>query len=367
VVPVGTDAREHAGMIRARRAPSPVDRGWRLLAPVLITALVLTTGAAEPAAVEARSSDGAAVIRARQLAAEAAMRRADSQIRRLQRERRQHARLLKEAKRKLEAAKQRRDGARQKADRAHARLEVLELDLARKTRVRPNPKGTQAVDKPALRKQLRRLRTTVAKLDRDARTAERRVEKARALKQSRWNRPSKQRIDRRKAERERAEDRLSAAITAMSTIARERSSRLGTASAGRLRRPVAGTVSQRFGCTGYRANPRRGGCRHFHDGVDIAAPKGRKVRAAADGIVTYVGFNPWDAGARAFIVIVTHDRGYESLYAHLKPTRKVRAGQRLERGDVVGTIGLTGTTTGPHVHWELRRGGRIVDPLKASR
>ena len=72
------------------------------------------------------------------------------------------------------------------------------------------------------------------------------------------------------------------------------------------------------------------------------------------------------APVRAYIVIIGHAGGYESVYAHLQPRKKVRAGQKVKRGQVVGTIGLTGLTTGPHVHWELRKGGTNVNPLKAG-
>jgi len=133
-----------------------------------------------------------------------------------------------------------------------------------------------------------------------------------------------------------------------------------------FRKPVRGHVSQRYGCTGYRSNPKRGRC-WFHDGIDIAGPRGSKVRASADGYVAYVGRNPWDRGRRSFVVIVGHARGYETVYAHLKPVRRVKAGQRVRRGQVVGVVGMTGHTSGPHVHWEVKKHGRTVDPRRAGR
>ena len=131
----------------------------------------------------------------------------------------------------------------------------------------------------------------------------------------------------------------------------------------------AGTRQRQPGLWLYRlpTNPRRGSCRHFHDGVDIAAPKGTKVRASADGYVAYAGFSPWDNGSRAYIVIIGHANGYESVYAHLQPKRSVRAGQKVKRGDVIGSVGMTGLTSGPHVHWEIRRGGVDLNPLRAGR
>jgi murein DD-endopeptidase MepM/ murein hydrolase activator NlpD len=91
------------------------------------------------------------------------------------------------------------------------------------------------------------------------------------------------------------------------------------------------------------------------------------VRASAAGYVAYVGWNPWDRGRRAFVVIIAHRRGYESIYAHLKPQRNVRAGQRVRRGQVIGVVGLTGHTSGAHVHWEVSRHFRTSDPRRAGR
>jgi murein DD-endopeptidase MepM/ murein hydrolase activator NlpD len=295
------------------------------------------------------------------------MRRADKQIERLQKQRSNHARMLRKAKQKLERAIGKRKLAQGKAGTAVTRLGSLKLTLARETRVRPNPAGTQKTDKPKLRKSIRKLQQRVRTLEKKEHQAEKREANARALKQSRLNKPAKARTAARKNERERAEDRLSAAIYNMSALSKSRAGRFGTSSVKGFAKPVAGRISQTYGCTGYRTNPRRGSCRHFHDGVDIAAPKGTRVRASADGYVAYVGFSPWDRGARAYVVIIGHASGYESVYAHLQPGRKVRAGQKVKRGDVVGTIGMTGLTSGPHVHWEVKQGGTTVNPSRAGR
>ena len=365
VVPPSTEAVEHRPMFRAHRAPSSVIAAWRLLTPLLVLALLFSIDATAATPVDAGGSSTAAGIRTRQLHAETAMRRADKQIAELQRLRQNHKKLLSKAKRQLKKAIKQRDKARAKAKKAHQRLDKLRLTLARETRVRPNPKGKQATDKPALRKQVRKAAKKAQRSDRKLRVAERQVDTARQRKQSRWGKPTKARIAKRVAERERAEDKLNRAIGAMLLVTGDRAGRLGVASSRDLRKPVRGTISQRYGCTGYYVNPRRGSCRHFHDGLDIAAPKGRWVKAAADGYVAYAGYSPWDSGKRAWIVITVHAGGVESIYAHLKPARKVKAGQRVERGDVVGTIGMTGRTNGPHVHWEVRRNGRHVDPQRA--
>ncbi len=352
-------------MFRAHRASFALAASARLLTPLLVTALLLSAMSLAPAPVQAGGSSTAATIRAQQLKAETSMRRADKQIQKLQRLRRNHTKLLRQAKHQLAVAQKQRDGARRKSQSAHARLDHLEVRLARATRVRPNPKGSQTVDKPALRKQIRKVRTKVRGLDRALRVAERKVETARALKQSRWQKPSKARLAKRIAERERAEDLLGGAINAGLSLAKTKAGQFGISASSGLRKPVAGSISQAYGCTGYPANPRRGSCRHFHDGLDIAAPRGRPVRAAADGYVAYVGFSPWDPGARAFVVIIGHSRGYETVYAHLQPNRRVRTGQKVARGEVIGRVGLTGLTTGPHVHWEVKRSGTTVNPLAA--
>ena len=125
-----------------------------------------------------------------------------------------------------------------------------------------------------------------------------------------------------------------------------------------FRRPVKGHISQGYGCQSRRA----GHCLRFHDGIDIATRRGARVRASATGYVAYVGWNPWDEQRRAFIVIIGHAGGYETIYAHLLPIRTVRAGQRVARGQPIGRAGSTGHSTGPHVHWEVSRGFRTLDP-----
>ena len=354
-------------MFRAHRAIPRNELARLLLIPLLAVALTLSAGVLSPAPADAGGTSTIAAYRSQQLAAEADMRRADKQIERLQKQRSNHARMLRKAKHKLERAIGKRKLAQRKAGTTVVRLSSLKLTLARETRVRPNPAGTQKTDKPKLRQRIRKLQQQARALDKKVHQAERREAKARAIKQSRVNKPTKARTAARRSERERAEDRLSASIYNMTALAKSRAGRFGTSSVRGFAKPVAGKTSQAYGCTGYGANPRRGSCRHFHDGVDIAAPKGTRVRAAADGYVAYVGFSPWDRGARAYVVIIGHANGYESVYAHLQPGRKVRAGQKVKRGDVIGTIGMTGLTSGPHVHWEVKKGGTTVNPLRAGR
>jgi murein DD-endopeptidase MepM/ murein hydrolase activator NlpD len=111
--------------------------------------------------------------------------------------------------------------------------------------------------------------------------------------------------------------------------------------------------------------PPRGSCAHFHDGIDIANAAGTPIRASADGVVAFVGWNPYDSDP-AYMVILGHSGGYTSGYFHLLPRKKVRAGQVVRRGQVIGYMGSTGNSTGPHLHWEVYRNSRPVNPRTAG-
>jgi murein DD-endopeptidase MepM/ murein hydrolase activator NlpD len=159
---------------------------------------------------------------------------------------------------------------------------------------------------------------------------------------------------------------LSARIRSTTAIAQRRAverGRVDTADAGLLWRwPVRPRITQSYGCTGFRLEPPRGSCAHFHDGIDLGPGQGARVLAPADGVVAYVGWSPLGAGDRAFIVVMGHAGGYESLYGHLLPVRKVRVGQWVKRGTTIGLVGNTGRSTGAHLHWEVSRGWRTLDP-----
>jgi hypothetical protein len=105
---------------------------------------------------------------------------------------------------------------------------------------------------------------------------------------------------------------------------------------------------------------------HYHDGLDLAAPIGRPVLAAADGTVVSAGRMPDGAVA----VRIRHADESETFYAHLEADLEVRTGDSVKAGQAIGTVGMTGNTTGPHLHFELRFKGRTVDPapwLEAGR
>ncbi len=119
--------------------------------------------------------------------------------------------------------------------------------------------------------------------------------------------------------------------------------------------PARGPLTSGFGL---RRHPLFGIVRAHH-GVDIAAPWGAPVQAAAPGTVVYAGW----FGGYGKLVVVDHGGGLATLYGHLSSIA-VSAGQRVRRGDVVGRVGSTGYSTGPHLHFEIRVNGRPVDPLR---
>jgi murein DD-endopeptidase MepM/ murein hydrolase activator NlpD len=102
--------------------------------------------------------------------------------------------------------------------------------------------------------------------------------------------------------------------------------------------------------------------RRAHLGVDYAAPLGAPVVAVSNGMVTRAGFSG-DAGR---LVAIRHASGYESLYLHLSSVG-VRVGQRVSQGDLVGRVGSSGLSTGPHLDYRLRKNGAYVNPLTEHR
>ena len=97
----------------------------------------------------------------------------------------------------------------------------------------------------------------------------------------------------------------------------------------------------------------------MHHGTDFAAPHGTPIRSTADGIVTYVG---WQS-AYGRLIKIKHDFGIETRYAHLSKFR-VKQGQRVSRGQHIGDMGNTGRSTGTHLHYEIRIGGKSINPMK---
>ncbi|MEH6646210.1 M23 family metallopeptidase [Sulfitobacter sp.] len=124
--------------------------------------------------------------------------------------------------------------------------------------------------------------------------------------------------------------------------------------------PFANPVKDAFRFTshfGFRRDPKTGG-RRMHSGVDFAAGTGTPLYATADGVVTHAG---WSSGYGR-LVKIQHEFGIETRYAHQSKIR-VKVGQRVSRGDRIGDMGATGRVTGVHLHYEVRVGGKAVNPM----
>ncbi|MFK7834881.1 MAG: DUF5930 domain-containing protein [Sulfitobacter sp.] len=124
--------------------------------------------------------------------------------------------------------------------------------------------------------------------------------------------------------------------------------------------PFANPVKNAFRFTskfGYRRDPKTGG-RRMHSGVDFAAGLGTPLYATADGVVTHSG---WQSGYGR-LVKIQHEFGIETRYAHLSRLR-VKVGQRVSRGQQIGDMGASGRVTGVHLHYEVRVGGKAVNPM----
>jgi murein DD-endopeptidase MepM/ murein hydrolase activator NlpD len=117
--------------------------------------------------------------------------------------------------------------------------------------------------------------------------------------------------------------------------------------------PIVGRVGSPFG---YRVHPIFG-TRRLHAGVDIGAATGTPIHAAKDGVVIHAGWR----GGYGNAVLVEHEGGVVTLYAHMTRTA-AQNGQTVLAGDVIGYVGSTGNSTGPHLHLEVRVGGQPVDP-----
>ena len=113
---------------------------------------------------------------------------------------------------------------------------------------------------------------------------------------------------------------------------------------------------------GSRDDPFNPGAADFHSGIDVAAPGGTPILAAADGVVVSANGTDLLGGGWGYYVKLSHADGYETLYAHCSQIAVV-LGQEVVRGQVIAYVGTTGRSTGNHLHWEVYRSGGRVDPL----
>lgn len=164
----------------------------------------------------------------------------------------------------------------------------------------------------------------------------------------------------RKAEKDKAawskqEDDLLAESSRIAGLLRSASSKTTVkASSGILAWPVGGSVSSGFG---FRVHPIFH-VRKMHTGIDISAPMGASISAASAGVVVSAGWR----GGYGKCVILSHGVDLATLYAHQSEIL-VEVGENVERGEVIGKVGSTGYSTGPHLHFEVRLNGSPVDPM----
>lgn len=372
-----------------RASPSGlVPRVVALAALVMLLALETPAGTVEAADLSATI----AATRRAQIAAEGSMRQADRQLKSLTRERRQARRRIRAATERLARMRERRTAVRERAESASVQLALARLRLE----FEPPPAGSASVGstltdvassvgasvpdptfasvagfptaagphdatgragdpdgaRGASTETIRRLESEARSSRTTARVLERRTRRLERNRSALVR--SVPRIGSRMVashrQRRGAEAVLGQHIRSMSKLAHKR-----VAKVTKPRRwsgfawPVRGRISQ-----GYH----RG-----HDGLDIVDSRGTPIRAMAVGIVSYVGWNPWDQGRRAFVVVVAHPGGYETVYGHLLPIRRATVGRRVKKGQLIGHMGNTGRSTGVHLHIEVRRGFRTLDPL----
>lgn len=122
-----------------------------------------------------------------------------------------------------------------------------------------------------------------------------------------------------------------------------------------LGRPVQGKVTSRFGKRKDPVNKKRG----FHTGLDFRGKRGDKIYATADGVVK----KAFNNGGYGKYILISHGNGYTTSFAHLQ-TFLVKKGDRVKRGQLIGLVGNSGRSTGPHLHYEINLNKKPIDPDK---
>jgi len=125
-------------------------------------------------------------------------------------------------------------------------------------------------------------------------------------------------------------------------------------------RPLDGArITQGFGCTSFSFEPVDAGCPggHWHSGIDLAAPSGTPVYATQSGVAQVL----LSASGYGLHVVIDDGGGLSSLYGHLSSVA-VLSGEYVDAGQLVGAVGSSGNSTGPHLHFEIRRDGIAEDP-----
>lgn len=118
--------------------------------------------------------------------------------------------------------------------------------------------------------------------------------------------------------------------------------------------PYPGKITSKFG---YRENPFTGRIVETHKGIDIKAVFGSIVNSTANGVVSFAGYK----GGYGNLIVLSHGNGIQTLYGHLSKIL-VKRGQTIGSGQIIGKVGSTGRSTGPHLHYEIHQNGRAINP-----
>lgn len=125
--------------------------------------------------------------------------------------------------------------------------------------------------------------------------------------------------------------------------------------------PVAKNKCKVVSGFGYRYHPILH-YRRLHSGIDMTAPTGTPVYATGDGVVRVAGRGAEGLSGYGIVAVIDHGFGFQTLYAHLQGV-KVRVGQKVKRGEQIGTVGSSGMSSGSHLHYEVIQNGKKVDPV----
>ncbi len=268
----------------------------------------------------------------------------------------QIADLLAEARRRAEEeARRLAEAEAQRVAEEAARQEAARQEAAR-------------LEQEAARLEQEAARQEAARLEQERREQERSAQEQSERERSEQAQRERERLDQERREQERLDqERREQERREQERREQERREQPAPVPRGTgvMSWPVAGYITQEFGCSSLSWYAPRGGCPSFHDGIDISNADGTPIRAAAAGVVAFVGYNPYEARKdAAWIVAIGHANGLDSRYAHLQPrfAPGVRAGSRVARGQVIGYMGNTGRSTGTHLHWQVNRNGLAVDP-----
>ncbi len=229
------------------------------------------------------------------------------------------------------------------------------------TRVRTNLlRQETAAQKRALDKSLLELKETKKELAR----LQRAVAKTLAAQKARYAAVKRSRANAAAIIRRAAADQRRLAKEINSLIARQVSrGNIPSKFNGTMRWPMDDfNVSGNYGCSTFAYYAPGNGCAHYHNGIDLVAPYGTKVKAAAAGTVVYVGWNWADGADPAWVVVIAHSGSLKTWYAHMQPKRPVAVGQTVKKGQVIGYEGSTGNSTGAHLHWMVEFNGSFVNP-----